>query len=191
MQGILKYIYPKIEFGEAIQVLKFAFIGAFIAGLYGVLHDQVTYTISPEYFTKLKFAQFQYANVGISDRFFVGTIGFLATWWVGLFIGWFLGRRYVPKLSFNCAKRSILTGYMIVFVAAIVSAIGGWAYGLFANHNEMLSDWYYTLDYYGISNGVDFVRVAYIHNFSYAGGLIGLLITFLLIKPKVHHGPVI
>lgn len=29
-----------------------------IAGFYGILHDQLTYTISSEYFTKFKFYQF-------------------------------------------------------------------------------------------------------------------------------------
>jgi hypothetical protein len=39
-----------------------AVMGALIAGAYGILHDQISYTISPEYFTKLKFEQFHYAN---------------------------------------------------------------------------------------------------------------------------------
>ena len=55
-------------------------VGALVGGIYGIVHDQVTYTISPEYFTKMKFNQFYYANYGFSDRIFAGTIGFLATW---------------------------------------------------------------------------------------------------------------
>ena len=35
-----------------------------IASLYGVGHDQVTYTISPEYYTKFKFIQFNLADSG-------------------------------------------------------------------------------------------------------------------------------
>ena len=57
----------------------FAVTGALIAGAYGILHDQITYTISPEYFTKLKFEQFHYANFGLPRRVFVGEVGFLAT----------------------------------------------------------------------------------------------------------------
>jgi predicted ribosomally synthesized peptide with SipW-like signal peptide len=32
-------------------MLAIAFVGALVAGTYGVFHDQVTYSISPEYFT--------------------------------------------------------------------------------------------------------------------------------------------
>ena len=36
--------------------------------IYGILHDQVTFSISQEYFTKLKFYQFGYANLGLPTR---------------------------------------------------------------------------------------------------------------------------
>jgi hypothetical protein len=55
-------------------------VGSLLAGFYGILHDQVTYSISNEYFTRLKFPQFHYANFGLSHRVFVAEIGFLATW---------------------------------------------------------------------------------------------------------------
>ncbi|MGB0763409.1 MAG: hypothetical protein ACPGO0_05625, partial [Acidimicrobiales bacterium] len=66
--------------------------GALIAGLYGIIHDQITYTISPEYFTKLKFYQFEYVDFGLPNRAFVLFIGFLATWWVGFISAWIITR---------------------------------------------------------------------------------------------------
>ncbi|HWK03760.1 MAG TPA: hypothetical protein VNS58_09015 [Puia sp.] len=67
-----------------------------VAGLYGILHDQVTYTICPEYYTKFKFIQFGLADettalLQPSPRQLVAIIGFLATWWTGIFIGIGLG----------------------------------------------------------------------------------------------------
>ena len=47
-------------------MLGYAVIGALIAGLYGVVHDQITYSMSPEYFTRLKFFQFRYADFGLA-----------------------------------------------------------------------------------------------------------------------------
>ena len=64
-------------------MLGYAALGSLFAGAYGVLHDQVTYSICPEYFTRLKFSQFNFANFGLSPRIFVAEIGFLATCWVG------------------------------------------------------------------------------------------------------------
>src|SRR4026208_93064 len=67
-----------------------------IAGLYGIIHDQLTYTISPEYYTKFKFYQFGLADEGDeaifpSPRLWVSFVGFMATWWTGIPIAIILG----------------------------------------------------------------------------------------------------
>ena len=91
-----------------------AVVGAIVAGIYGVLHDQLTYSISPEYFTNLKFKQFHYADFGLGDRVFVSCIGFLATWWVGLIIARFLARRFIPDQPRVIAYRKILKAVAVV-----------------------------------------------------------------------------
>lgn len=182
---MLKFIYPQIKRSDLRHIIKYALLGAIIAGIYGTLHDQITYTISPEYFTKLKFKQFDFANWGIGDRFFVGTIGFLATWWVGLFIGWFLGRRYVPNQTAQQAANNVLKGFVIVFLSGIAFAVSAGIYGLWIDPEDIPSNWHHALKYYGVSDGYAFVRVAYIHNFGYAGGLIGLISVFIFLKPNV------
>lgn len=94
---MLKHIIPQIPLADLTALLGITFLGALIAGGYGVLHDQITYTIGPEYFHNFKFHQFAYADFGFGDRVFATTIGFLATWWVGLFVGWILARRCLPN----------------------------------------------------------------------------------------------
>ena len=37
---------------------KLALTGAVLTGLFGILHDQITYTISPEYFTRINSTSF-------------------------------------------------------------------------------------------------------------------------------------
>jgi len=90
---MLRFLIPRIALRDLPPMFAAGLLGAVIAGGYGILHDQITYSISPEYFTKLKFEQFRWANYGFPERVFVAEIGFLATWWVGLFCGWFLARR--------------------------------------------------------------------------------------------------
>jgi hypothetical protein len=85
-------------------------LGAVIAGLYGAVHDQISYSISPEYFTKMKFEQFSYADFGFPPRVCASEVGFLATWWVGLFAGWYVDEekmhRSVVCDSPDCDPRS-------------------------------------------------------------------------------------
>ena len=79
-----------------------------IAGVYGILHDQLTYTISPEYYTKFKFIRFG-IDPQMSDRLAVCKIGFLSTWWAGIYIGLAIGfsglihrsSRDMRKISFS------------------------------------------------------------------------------------------
>ena len=49
------YLVPRIPREDLPAMLRIALVGGVVAGAYGILHDQITYSISPEYFTKLKF----------------------------------------------------------------------------------------------------------------------------------------
>ena len=154
--------------------------GAILAGLYGIIHDQLTYSISPEYFTRLKFAQFHYADFGVPARVFVAEIGFLATWWVGLFAGWFIARVSVPACSRPQAFRCCACGFLIVFACALGAAILGYVLGLF--HGSDYSTWQSMASALRIVDLPSFVRVAYIHNASYLGGLIGLILAIIYVR---------
>lgn len=160
-----------------------AFFGALLAGVYGILHDQVTYSIGPEYFTKLKFAQFHYADFGVGDRIFVSCIGFLATWWVGFVIAWFLARRLIPNCPRRMAYLAILRGFAIVFGCGLLAGMVGYVYGVWRGPDADYSAWSPFVRRLGITDTWAFVRVAYIHNASYLGGLMGFLIALVAVRP--------
>lgn len=127
---LLKYIVPRIALADLRVMLVIALVGGFVAGLYGIVHDQVTYSISPEYFTKLKFNQFSYANFGLGERVFASTIGFLATWWVGFLAAWFLGRRLIPNQPRVQAYRQIRKGIICIIAFGLSFGIAAYGYGL-------------------------------------------------------------
>ena len=109
----MSILYPKFRFALLPSMLGYAAAGAALAGFYGVVHDQVTYSISQEYFTRLKFLQFHYADFGLPPRVLVGEIGFLATWWVGFIAGWLIARVSVPAFSGTGAIRHCAYGFLI------------------------------------------------------------------------------
>ncbi len=57
------WIYPRVR--NIGRVIPYVFLGALIGGAYGAVHDQLTYSVSPEYFTAFKFHQFHFADVGL------------------------------------------------------------------------------------------------------------------------------
>jgi MFS family permease len=164
---------------------SFILISAIVAGIYGIIHDQITYTISPEYFTKFKFKQFKVSPAQFGgNRQAVAIIGFLATWWMGILIGLTIGltsfifRDHVQMK--NMLKKSVKIILFITILAAVI--------GFVASKLSLIT--------ITISWGADelndrrnFLHVAAIHNSSYIGGIAGVLagVFYLIIKKKALH----
>jgi hypothetical protein len=178
----MSVIYPKFRPDLLRVMLGYAAMGAVLAGAFGILHDQVTYTISPEYFTSLKFAQFHYADFGLPHRLFVMEIGFLATWWVGFFGGWFLARAAVPFLPLPQARVHCFRGFGIILACAFTGSLVGCGLGLLRAPTADRSAWQSFVTARGIIDLPSFVQVAYIHNASYMGALAGLIIALLYLR---------
>ncbi len=116
-----------------------------IAGLYGALHDQLSYTISPEYFTKFKFYQFGLADIGNEailpqPRLAAAVVGVMATWWTGIPIGVALGIFGLFYKS-NTMLRAIITGVIITLGIAVLTGLTGLIYGWFFLGNSHPPGW--------------------------------------------------
>lgn len=150
-----------------------------IAGIYGILHDQTTYSISPEYYTKFKFIQFglleSYDTPIRNLRLMVAVTGWMATWWVGLIIGIILSFLYLKHKSFGIMIKASVKAILITIALAIISGIAGYTYGslIMINQPETYAGWYIPESVTDINS---FVIVGSIHNFSYIGALTGLII---------------
>jgi hypothetical protein len=180
----MNLLYPNIRLSWLPTMFGTASLGALIAGLYGIAHDQITYSISAEYFTRLKFNQFHWADLGLSPRLFVAEIGFLATWWVGFVGGWFLCRVTLPACPQRAAFRLSVRGFLIMIGCAFAATCIGYLYGVTQDpqpDNSGLADLATSI---GIAEVRNFVRVAYIHNASYLGGLIGLVASIIYVRRR-------
>jgi hypothetical protein len=175
----MNVFYPRIARRHLPLMFAISLIGALIAGGYGILHDQVTYTLSEEYFSKFKSVQFQWADFGWPRRWYVALIGFLATWWVGLIAGWFLSRLTVPHLDRGMAVRQCFAGFGTVFILALAGGLVGAWLGWRRMHDADLGGWTGFVDAYGVKELGRFVWVGFIHNASYAGGLVGLIVALV------------
>jgi hypothetical protein len=159
------------------------FLSVVLAGVYGILHDQVTASISEEYFTRLKFPQFR-LSPGTPFRTGVSLIGFYATWWMGGLIGIVLGLiGFLLYPDHTSMQKALNRSLLLVFTTTILLSVCGYLYGNFYLADHGVSWWMPD----GLYNKHGYIVTGSIHNFSYAGGLCGLLlaVTYLLLTvPK-------
>jgi hypothetical protein len=178
-------LYPTIKRGSLPAMLSVSLLGAVLAGIYGALHDQLSYSISEEYFTKVKFHQFSYADFGLHRRIFAAEVGFLASWWVGMIVAWFLARLGLTELPEPPRRACIVTAFSIVFLTAIVVGAGGLAIGVARTSSGDLRGWDEWQRALELTNLRGFVIVAHLHDASYLGGLLGLIAAAIYVRRNV------
>ncbi len=178
---------------KSAAVLLIVIISALLAGVYGILHDQVSYSVSPEYYTKFKFDMFRMLEVlpghesgsGKNPeillnqpRIGAALVGLASTWWVGAIAGVllaFLFRKEDARQMIRMAFR----GLMMMLVSAVIFA----GIGLLAGQWLFSENSFYLPDH--VIDRQAFVAVGSMHNFSYIGGFIGIIIaSYYCVKYK-------
>lgn len=174
-------LYPAFSTLRFLSTLRISLLGALIAGPYGALHDQISYSLSPEYFTKVKFKQFSYLDFGWPDRIFATEIGFAASWWVGLAAGWFLARAGLAEIASPRRRLVLVTSFAIVIAGVLLGGIIGFGLGHRKGAGD-LSDWRDLADELEVQRLEGFVTVAYLHAGGYAGAFVGLLAAIAFVR---------
>jgi hypothetical protein len=161
-----------------------------LAGLFGILHDQITYSISHEYYTKFKFHQFGLTNketeaIFPNPRIAVSKVGFMATWWVGKWIGIILGLTGLIFIDHKKMFNAIFNALLITFITTMLFSFAGFLYGKYQLAITGV-DWWLPDNLIDRKN---FIIVGSIHNFSYLGGASGLAIgaIYLMRKNKIQR----
>lgn len=157
------------EFGIC---LGFSGLITLLAGLYGIVHDQLTYSISSEYFTRFKYEQFGFEPAWFGGhRPTVAVIVFLATWWVGLFIGVVFGLLGLVAVHKAVLVKTLLRAMRLAFGTTIAAGVAGYFYGRFFLAKTGVTWWLPD----NLQHPANFITVGSIHNSGYCGGILGLL----------------
>lgn len=166
---------------KLFNVITITVTSVVIASIYGIVHDQLTYTISPEYYTKFKFIQFglkETPDFNFHPRILVSLTGWMATWWVGLIIGFILSLFILPLKHnvYKIALKAIFVVLAISFLTGFAGLITGYIFG---SDTSLSAEGYFPEDEV---DGKHFTAVGFMHTFGYIGGLIGLFIGILYIR---------
>ena len=146
-------------------------LAALAAGSFGVVHNQLSYSVGPSYFTDFKFLQFQTPS-DLSPRAAAALVGWQASWWMGLFaglpvFGYGLMRAPTTGALWMGGMGAIVTVVMTAAICALLGLGGGFAY-VAADLNLLIPPANVTPE--------DFFRAGFMHEASYLGGILGALL---------------
>lgn len=148
-------------------------IACVLSGAYGAAHNQISYSISPEYFTKFKFPQFQ-ISPHLHDRFGAALVGCYATWWMGIVIGLFLIPAGLLIRNDHGFFIEVIRAFMVVVRATLASGFLGFIVAFVLIRHQPTEEWIFRGQ--SIVDAAAFRRAGILHNFSYIGGLVGIVL---------------
>ena len=148
-----------------------------LAGSYGVVHNQISYAVGPDYFHAFKFLQFripaaQHGPIGAA------MVGWTASWWMGLVIGIPIAAMSFGIPDLRQAFRAFVTASFIVVVLTLTL---GLASLLVPPPMEFIPV------PPGAADPIGFGQAAMMHDTSYLAGLIGLVVGLIYMGYKVRH----
>lgn len=156
--------------GRIAIFVVFVAVAMLTAGVFGAFHDQISYSISHEYFTQFKFVQFRLLDSPLPERVRVAVVGFRASWWMGVPLGLFTGLAGFIYPSAEQMRRALVLSLPLICGFVLLVALGGLAYGVVQTSGSAMPK------YVGQDLSADigawrrFICVGYMHNAAYLGG---------------------
>lgn len=159
--------------------LAFVIAAILAAGAFGAIHDQISYSVSHEYFTRFKFLQFRLLDPAVPERVRVAQVGFLASWWMGIPLGLASGLLAFIHRDPMRMRKALAWSIPLIVGFTLAVALGGLAYGFRQTESIELSryvGWF-------IPDGVEHLRrflcAGYMHNAAYIGGALSIPVAWL------------
>ncbi len=162
-------------------LLLFAYLllALVVAGLFGALHDQISYTVAPEYFTRFKFIQFGLEYADTPERLRVAEIGFLASWWMGVPIGLLAGLGGLVQRDARAMRRALLWSLPLIVGFTLLVALSGLAYGFVQTRDVDPADYAGWFIPENLEQPRRFLCAGYMHNAAYLGGALAIPVAWL------------
>lgn len=139
-----------------------------LAGIYGMVHNQISYTVGPDYFHAFKFHQFNIAEA-LPFRVGAAIVGWRASWWMGLIIGVPIAALSLAMPTARQMVGAFLKAALMVVVITLALGVASLAVPVDPSHYH----------HFRIPAAVEdvpgFVQAGLMHDTSYVAGMIGLV----------------
>jgi hypothetical protein len=144
------------------------------AGLFGMVHNQISYSVSAEYFTKFKFIQFHLLDPSIPERIRAAEVGFLASWWMGIPLGLLCGVAGFVQRSTALMRSALAWSVPFIVAFTLAVALAGLAYGWQQTEAINLATYRSWFVPHDVKELRRFLCAGYMHNSAYLGGALSV-----------------
>lgn len=160
------------KFFKSLLVCLIVFI---LTLIYAVIHNQFTYTISPEIFTELFFSRFGFVEYETdTPRLTASIIGVWAILGMAFIISVFY---FIVILILNPKFKIIIRAILIHLIITIIVGLIGLLIGYVFWYNPIFSDHIR----YDIINYKNYSAALQMHGFNHIGDGIGTIVSFLFL----------
>ena len=167
---------------KLLTIILVALIASAIAGIYGVINDQITFTISSEYYTKYRFLQYNLVQVEgdsriIHPRVLVVLIAFLSTWWFPLISGLIIIIFNLIQNTWKMLLKTSVLAMLISILITVFSAIIGFILGsliISKLPKYYFADWCFIPD--KLNDYENYITAGTMDVFNSFGGFLGLIV---------------
>jgi hypothetical protein len=151
----------------------FIILSPLVAGLCGILLDELSYSIAPEFFKKFRFVQFGFKES--AGRMEVAMIGWKNGWFIGILIGIPITIAGLIHKDPDKMIRYNLKAFLITIVITAVVSATGFLCGEYILTEEIIR-WNLPEK---LNDSSIFIALETMNNFSYMGGTTGMLLAIL------------
>ena len=149
------------------------------AGLFGAIHDQISYTVSPEYFTRFKFPMFHLLDSNIPERIRASEVGFLASWWMGVPLGLLTGVTGFIHKEIARMRSALYLSLPVIMGFVLLFAMCGLLYGFIQTRSIDLAEYRGWFIPKGVQDLRRFLCAGYMHNSAYLGGVVAIPVAWV------------
>jgi hypothetical protein len=160
-------------------LILFVPVAVLAAGLFGAIHDQISYSVSDEYFTKFKFLQFRLLDPNVPERIRAAEVGFLASWWMGIPLALLCGSAGLVQRSSALMWRAVTWSLLVVAAFTLTIALVGLGFGWLRTETLDPANYRGWFIPTGLKEVRRFLCVGYMHNAAYLGGVLSILVAWL------------
>lgn len=159
---------------KLVVFLLFIPLAIVAAGVFGMLHDQLSITVSPEYFLRYKFLQFHLPGGAAAPRLGAAIVGFKASWWMGIPLGVLAAAAGFIHPTARAMRHALLWSMPVIMAITAAASLTGLFYGWFHTATINPADYQGWFVPPGLVQLRNYLTVGYMHNATYLGGLLAI-----------------